>query len=79
MDFENEVLKKNNIPAQQQQQQQQPPQPPQQQQSLTDIDIHDENTALNILVSFLNVANKRGTFTLEESWKIWECVRRFQR
>ena len=46
---------------------------------LTDIPVNDENTALNLLVSFLSVAQKRGAFTIDESAKIWECIKIFQR
>ena len=45
---------------------------------LVDLEVTDENMALNILVSFLNVANKRGAFTIDESAKIWECIKQFQ-
>jgi len=44
---------------------------------LVDIDIVDQNTALNLMVSFLNTAQSRGVFNLEESSKIWECVKLF--
>ena len=46
---------------------------------LVDLEVTDENMALNLLVSFLNVANKRGAFTIDESGKIWECVKKFQK
>lgn len=46
---------------------------------LVDIVVRDENTALNLLVSFVSLANKRGAFTLDESAKIWECVKMFQK
>lgn len=46
---------------------------------LTEIPITDENVALNVLVSFLNLGQRRGVFNLEESAKIWECIRQFQR
>ena len=46
---------------------------------LVDIPVTDENTALNLLVGFISVAHKRGVFTLEESSKIWECVKKFQK
>ena len=46
---------------------------------LVDVPITDENSALNIMVSFLSLAQKRGCFGLDESAKIWECVRKFQR
>ena len=46
---------------------------------LVDVVISDENTALNVMVSFLSLANKRGAFGLDESAKIWECIQRFQK
>lgn len=46
---------------------------------LVDIEVKDENVALNLMVSFLNLAQKRGAFTIDESAKIWECVKKFQR
>lgn len=46
---------------------------------LTDIAITDEVVALNILVSFVNLAQRRGVYNIEESAKIWECIRKFQR
>ena len=58
-----------------------PPQQPAQQNEirLADVTITDENTALNVMVSFLSLANKRGAFTLDESAKIWECIKMFQK
>lgn len=46
---------------------------------LTEIPITDENVALNVLVSFLNLGQRRGVYNIEESAKIWECIRKFQR
>ena len=46
---------------------------------LVDIPITDENTALNIMVSFLSLAHKRGAFGIDESAKIWECIKMFQK
>ena len=46
---------------------------------LTDVQITDENVALNVIVSFLNLAQRRGTFLIDESAKIWECVKKFQK
>ena len=54
-------------------------QPEQKEIRLVDIPIIDENTALNVMVGFLNVAHKRGVFTIDESAKIWECISRFQK
>jgi hypothetical protein len=45
---------------------------------LLDVEIADENTSLNLLVSFLTLANKRGAFSLEEAHKIWECIKKFK-
>ena len=46
---------------------------------LVDINITDENVALNVLVSFLNLAQRRGAFSIDEASKIWECVKIFQK
>ena len=51
----------------------------QQQVALSDIEIRDENIALNVMVAMLNMAQRRGAFTMEESSKAWECVKKFQR
>ena len=54
--------------------------PPQQKEiRLVDIPVKDENTALNLMVSFLTLAHKRGTFGIDESAKIWECIQIFQK
>lgn len=44
---------------------------------LLNVPVTDENVALNLMVSFLNVAQKRGVFSFDESAKIWECIQRF--
>ena len=46
---------------------------------LTDVEIANENVALNVIVSFLNLAQRRGVFSIDESAKIWECVKKFQK
>ena len=74
----------------QQEQQEQPEQPQEQQQqqeqpqeqrpvNLLTVDIDNENTALNVLVGFLGLAQKRGAFALNEAAKIHECVMAFQK
>ena len=55
--------------------QQETPRP--QQPDITSIVINDENTALNVMVSFLNLAQKRGAFNMQESAKLWECIQTF--
>ena len=57
--------------------QDQAPQP--QKVLLTGVEVTDENVALNLIVSFLGLAQKRGAFTIDESAKIWECVKKFQK
>lgn len=45
---------------------------------LVDVPIDTPNTALNVIVSFLNLAQKRGAFSIDEAAKIWDCVKMFQ-
>lgn len=61
-------------PAPTGEQQQQP-----QQVDLLKLTISNENQALNGLVAFLNVAQRRGVFTIPESSKINECIQMFVR
>jgi hypothetical protein len=53
--------------------------PTQKEVKLVDVQVTDENTALNVMVSFLSLAHKRGAFGIDESAKIWECIRMFQK
>ena len=46
---------------------------------LVDTDVKDEVVALNLIVSFLNLAQRRGAFSLDESSKLWECIKMFQK
>jgi len=46
---------------------------------LVDMEVTSEIVALNMLVSFLNLAQRRGVFSIDESAKIWECVKKFQK
>ena len=50
-----------------------------QEPNLSDVKVTNENEALNIMVSFLHMAQKRGAFNLQESAKIWECVQIFMK
>lgn len=57
----------------------QPPQPPQPEQiKLVDVRVTDQNVAINLIVSFLALAQKRGVFSFDESAKIYECIKQFQ-
>lgn len=47
--------------------------------NLTEINVTNENEALNMMVSFLHIAQKRGTFNMQESAKIWECIKMFMK
>ena len=81
MDYaENEKMKEEMQQQQQEaQQQQQEAQQQQQQQtvSILDVNVNDENTALNVMVQFLTIAQKRGAFNIPESAKIYECLQMF--
>ena len=51
----------------------------QKQVKLSDLTINSENDALNYMVGFLELAQRRGVYTLEEAAKINECVAKFRR
>jgi hypothetical protein len=46
---------------------------------LTTAPITSENVALNVIVGFIGVAQKRGAFSLEEAARLHQCVKMFQR
>ena len=46
---------------------------------LIDVEIVNENVAFNLILSFLTLAQKRGAFGFDESAKIWECIKKFQK
>jgi hypothetical protein len=54
------------------------PAPSQEQIRLVDAVIYDQNIALNVIVGFIGVAQKRGCFAIDESAKIYECIKMFQ-
>ena len=39
------------------------------------VDIVDRSTALDLIFGFLQLAQGRGSFSLAESAKIFECIR----
>ena len=45
---------------------------------LVDVPVNSQQDALQLIVTFLNLAQKRGAFTLDESAKLWECIKTFQ-
>ena len=46
---------------------------------LADVEVKNEIAALNLMVQFLGLAQKRGAYTIDEAAKIWECVKMFQK
>lgn len=49
----------------------------QQQVKLVDVPVNNENTALNVMVQFLNLAQRRGAYSIDEAAKIYECFKVF--
>ena len=54
------------------------PQTEQKQTKLVDVAVTSPSEALQLIATFLNLAQKRGAFSLDESAKIWECIKFFQ-
>jgi hypothetical protein len=57
-----------------------PPQtsePTQKEISILNVPVSDQNIALNVMVFFLNSAQRRGAFSIDESAKLWEAVKMF--
>ena len=48
-----------------------------QQVDILSVPINDQNTALQIMVAFLNVAQRRSAFSIEESARIWDAMKFF--
>lgn len=46
---------------------------------LTQVVVSNEVDALNLLVQFIGLAQRRGAYTIDEAAKIWECVKFFQK
>jgi hypothetical protein len=49
------------------------------QKKLVDVTVETPTDGLNLMVSFISLAQKRGAFTIDESAKIWECIKVFQK
>jgi hypothetical protein len=45
---------------------------------LVDIPVNSQQDAFQLIIMFLNLAQKRGVFTIDESAKLWECIKMFQ-
>ena len=48
------------------------------QTNLTQVKVDSQNTAFNLIVSFVGVAQRRGAFALDEAAKIFECIQMFK-
>jgi hypothetical protein len=44
---------------------------------ITNIEIKDQNTGLNVLIHYITLAQKRGVFSIQESAHIWNCIEMF--
>ena len=45
---------------------------------LLQVDITNENVALNVLIGFVGLAQSRGCYAINESSKIYEAIKVFQ-
>jgi len=45
---------------------------------MVDIEVKNQNDALQLMVGFLTRAQQKGVFTIEESAKIWQCIEIFR-
>jgi hypothetical protein len=48
-------------------------------EKLVNLKISNENDALNVMVQYLNLAQKKGCFSIDESAKIYECIKIFMK
>ena len=50
-----------------------------QQVNLLEMPVTNENEALNVMVNFLHLAQRRGAFAIAEAAKVYDCVKIFQK
>ena len=55
-----------------------PPTMTDQVRALLATEINNQNIALSVLVGFVGIAQRRGVFAIDESAKIYECIKSFQ-
>jgi len=53
------------------------PQPQPHIPDLLNIEVKDQITALNVLINYITIAQKRGIFSIQESAHIWSCIQLF--
>ena len=46
--------------------------------ALLSTEIENQNVALNVLIGFIGIAQRRGVFAIDESAKIFECIKSFR-
>jgi len=49
------------------------------QERIVDIPVTDESSAFFVLTQFITLAQKRGAYSIEESAKIFECYKQFNK
>ena len=49
-----------------------------QQINILEVPLDNDSQVLNLMITFLNIAHKRGAFSLEETGKIWSCIEYFK-
>ena len=54
-----------------------PEQPQVPQVNLMTMPLENQNQALNVMVGFLNVAQRRGAYGVDESARIWDAMKFF--
>ena len=53
--------------------------PAQQKVLIKDVQITNDGVAINLMAFMLEVAHRRGAFTLEEASKIHECIKQLEK
>ena len=44
---------------------------------MVNVEVTDKSTALDLIFGFLQLAQRRGAFSLQESSKIFQCIEQF--
>ena len=51
---------------------------PSPQEMLVNMEINNQNDALNCIIGYIGLAQRRGVFALDESSKLFECIKMFK-
>jgi len=51
---------------------------PSPQEMLVNMEINNQNDALNCIIGYIGLAQRRGVFALDESSKLFECIKLFR-